>query len=75
MDAETKGDVYARSFNPWAYAAFLADVGLHDEAIRELKTMLEGPGGRRFPFIDATPSFDVLEDHRGYIELRERFGD
>jgi TolB-like protein len=74
-DDELKGDAYARSFNPWMYAAFLADVGLHDDAIRELKTTLEQPGGRRFPFIDATPSFDVLKDHPGYIELRERFGD
>jgi TolB-like protein len=74
-DDELKGDAYARSFNPWMYAVFLADVGLHDEAIRELKTTLEQPGGRRFPFIDATPSFDVLKDHPGYIELRERFGD
>ena len=57
------------------YAAFLADVGLHDDAIRELKATLEQPGGRRFPFIDATPSFDVLKEHPGYIELRERFGD
>ena len=73
-DDERKGDAYFGSFFPWAYASYLADVGLHDEAIRELETMLEGPGGRRFPFIDATPSFDVLKDHRGYIELRERFG-
>jgi TolB-like protein len=74
-DDELKGDAYARSFNPWMYAAFMADVGLHDDAIRELKTTLEQPGGRRFPFIDATPSFDVLKDHPGYVELRERFGD
>jgi glucosamine--fructose-6-phosphate aminotransferase (isomerizing) len=26
-------------------------------------------------FVDATPAFDVLKDHPGYVELRERFGD
>jgi TolB-like protein len=75
IDDELKGDAYFRSLNPWIYAFALADVGLHDEAIRELREMLERPGGRRFPFIDATPSFDVLKDNPGYIELRERFGD
>ena len=75
VEAELKGDAYFRSFRPLWYARSLVDVGLHEEAIRELETMLEQPGGYRFPFVDATPAFDVLKDHPGYVELRERFGD
>jgi len=73
--AETKNDVYGASFNPWNYAYYLVRVGLYDEAITELRAMLEGPGGYTFTWVDATPSFDVLKDHPGYIEFRERFGD
>ena len=71
---ETKNDVYDASFSPWWYARTLVRVGLYDDAIAELRAMLETPGGNTFTFVDATPTFDVLKDHPGYVELRERFG-
>ena len=75
FQAEFKGDRYFAAFHPWIYAWAFAKAGLYDEAVDELRTMLEPPAGHRFPWIDATPAFDDLKDHPGYIELRERFGD
>jgi TolB-like protein len=71
---EFKGDRAQESRYHLYYAWSLADAGLHDEAVAELRTMLEAPGGHRFPYADGLPAFDVLEDHPGYVELRERFG-
>ena len=73
--AEFKGDRYFGASFPWLYAWAFVELGLHDEAVEELRTLLEEPVGHRFSFIDATPAFDVLKDHPGYIELRERYGD
>jgi len=53
----------------------LATVGLHEEAIRQLQTMLEEPGGWGLRFVDAWPAFDLLKDHPECIALRERFAD
>jgi hypothetical protein len=47
---------------------------LHEEAIAELRTMLEQPGGHRFPYFDGLPVFDGIRDHPDYVELRQRFG-
>ena len=49
--------------------------GLDDDALAELRVMLEEPGGRGFRFIDAWPDFDGLKNNPGYLELREQFGD
>ncbi len=72
---ESKGDRYWGSQNHFNYAWYLAGAGLYDAAIEELRIMFEEPGGWGFRFIDAQPVFDVLKDHPGYAELRERFGD
>jgi TolB-like protein len=72
---EAKGDRFSESQNHGYYAADLAAAGLHEAAIEELRIMFEEPGGNRFPRVDARPVFDVLKDHPGYAELRERFGD
>jgi TolB-like protein len=72
---EFKGDRARESQNRLFYARVFATTGLHDEAVAELRTMLEEPGGHRFPFVDGFQVFDVLRDHPGYVELRERFGD
>ena len=72
---EFKGDRAEESLNHLFYARVFATTGLHDEAVGELRTMLEEPGGHRFPYVDGFPVFDVLRDHPGYVELRERFGD
>ena len=72
---EEKGDRDDEATNHFGYAANLAGAGLHDEAIAELRVMFEEPGGSGFRYVDGVPVFDVLKDHPGYIELRERFGD
>jgi tetratricopeptide (TPR) repeat protein len=71
---ETKGDRASESNQHFYNAGFLAIAGLNEEAITELRVMLEEPGGRGFRFVDAWPNFDNLRDHPDYIELRERFG-
>ncbi len=72
---EYKGDIAEESNMHIYYAWSFADAGLHDEAVKELRIMLEKPGGHRFPYVDGDPGFDVLRDHPGYVALRERFGD
>ncbi len=72
---EWKGDRYWLSYDRLSRADSLATVGLHKDAIRQLRTMLEEPGGFGFRFVDAWPAFDVLQDHPEYIALRERFAD
>ncbi len=72
---EEKGDRVLEAVYHLSYAFNLADTGLHDEAIAELRVMFEEPGGYGFRFVDAWPEFDALRDHLGYIELRERFAD
>ena len=74
FQAETKGDVFAFSQRRFGNAEVLAQAGLHDEAVEELRIMLEEPGGHRFPIVDGHPVFHALEIHPGYIELLERFG-
>ena len=73
--SEYKGDIAAEANNHIYYAGSFARVGLRDEAVEELRIMLEEPGGHRFPYVDGDPGFDVLRDHPGYVALRERFGD
>ena len=72
---EFKGDLVQESHLHLYYAQSLAGADLHDEAVTELRTMLEAPGGHRFPYVDSFPGFDTLDNHPGYIKLRERFGD
>ena len=71
---ETKGDVFMADELRYLEAMFLAQAGLHDEAVQELKIMLTNPGGHRFPLVDNLPIFDVLHEHPDYIALKERFG-
>jgi len=71
---EQKGDLLDEPMNHYSYAWDFVLVGLYDEAVEELRLMLERPGGRRFPFVDGTPVFDVLKDRPDYVALRERFG-
>jgi TolB-like protein len=73
-EVESKGDVAEISSNRLASALVLAQAGLHDEAVEELRTMLEEPGGYRFPVVDGLPIFEVLETHPEYAALRKRFG-
>ena len=73
--SEHKGDIAEEARNHFSYARSFAEAGLRDEAVEELRIMLEEPGGHRFPYVDGNPSFDVLRDHPGYVALRERFGD
>jgi TolB-like protein len=73
--SEYKGDLAEEAHNHIFYARSFAEAGLHDEAVEELRIMLEEPGGHRFPYVDGDPGFDVLRDHPGYVALRERFGD
>jgi TolB-like protein len=72
---EFKGDRFFESIKHLWYAGGLADAGLQEEAIAELRVMFEEPGGYGFRYVDALPVFDALEDHSGYIELRQRYGD
>lgn len=73
-EVESKGDVAEISSNRLASALVFAQAGLHDEAVEELRTMLEEPGGYRFPVVDGIPIFEVLETHPEYAALRKRFG-
>jgi hypothetical protein len=72
---EEKGDKAEEATNRLGYAADLTVAGLYDEAIVELRVMLEEPGGHGFRYVDALPVFDSIRKHTGYIELRERFRD
>jgi len=72
--ARTKGDLAEEAVNRFDFATAYARAGMLDEAVAELRTMLEEPGGHRFPYIDGWPLFEVLQNHPGFIELRERFG-
>lgn len=69
-----KGDISEERRNRFHYAFALACAGAYDEAVEELRVMLEEPGGHRFPYVDGAAPFDALEDHPGYKELRLRFG-
>ena len=70
-----KGDRYEESIQHFYHASNLASAGLNEEAITELRVMLEEPAGRGFRYVDAWPQFDKLRDDPGYIELRERFAE
>jgi len=74
FEAETKGDVAEIARNRFGSAVVLTQAGLHDEAVEELRIMLEEPGGYRFPLVDGFPVFAALESHPGYLALRQRFG-
>jgi hypothetical protein len=71
---ESGGDVAEEAINRFYYAWTFACAGLHEEAIEELRVMLEEPGGHRFPYFDGAAPFDELENYPAYIALRERFG-
>jgi TolB-like protein len=71
---EFKGDVFEEANSRFNYAWAYACAGLHEEAIEELRVMLEEPGGHRFPYFDGAAPFDELENYPAYIALRERFG-
>lgn len=71
---ELKGDMYLESLIHIDYASTLATVGLPDEAIEELRSMLEEPGGHRFPYIDGFPEFEALQEHPDYRKLRDQYG-
>lgn len=68
-----KGDVAEEANNRFDYAWFFACAGLQDEAVEELRIMLEQPGGHRLPYVDGPPLSDILGDNPAYIALRERF--
>jgi TolB-like protein len=51
---EYKGDLAEEAHNHIFYARSFAEAGLHDEAVEELRIMLEEPGGHRFPKTVAT---------------------
>jgi len=72
--AENKGDQFEEAENRFWYAWNYALAGLGDEAVAELRAMLEEPGGHRFPFVDDAPAFDAIRDDPGYLALRDRFG-
>jgi len=71
---QLKGDLWEEANNHIYYAWDFACAGLLDEAVEELRVMLEEPGGHRFPLVDGAPQFDVLVNHPEYKALRERFG-
>jgi hypothetical protein len=73
FEAETKGDTAERSKNRMGHAIILTQAGLYDEAVEQLRIMLEEPGGYRFPVVDGIPIFEALENHPGYIALRDQF--
>ena len=70
---ESKNDVFQTTGNRLGSAVVYAFAGLEDEAVGELRLMLEEPGGYRFSVFDGIPEFKPLEDHPGYIALRERY--
>jgi len=69
-----RGDLAEEAKNHLFYAWAFAAAGLNDEAVEELRIMLEQPGGHRFPYFDGDPIFAALKDQPGYVALRERFG-
>ena len=73
--SQTKGDRLQVAQEHLWYAFELSQVGLYDEAVAELRVMLEEPGGYRFPFADVILIFDGLRSHPGYVALQEQYGD
>lgn len=71
---EMKGDLLALQIYRAEAALSLARVGLQDEAVAEMKTLLEEPGPFRFPLLQSLPDFDVLRDHPEYMKLRDTYG-
>ncbi len=74
FEEESKGDVAERARWRFGVATVLTQAGLYDEAVEELRIMLEQPGGYRFPVVDGFPVFEALEHHPGFVALREHFG-
>ena len=72
--ASDKADISQDRNNRFHYAIALPFVGAYDEAVEELRVMLEEPAGPRFPYVDGADPFDSREDHHGYKEPRSRFG-
>jgi len=72
--SEFKGDALQEGHYHLYYAMNLADAGLLDDSVAELRTMLEQPGGHRFPYIHVWPVFDDLASHPGFEELRQQYG-
>ena len=73
-NSEVANDRWFVANNHFYDALTLATTGLNKEAIAELRTMLEEPGGFSFIYVDPWPQFDGLRNDPGYAELRERFG-
>jgi len=71
---QSGGDMFDGANNLWWYTWYLTVAGLDDEAVEQLKIMLETPGGYLFPFVDKEPVIDLIRDNPGYQALRERFG-
>ena len=72
---QSNGDMFLEATNLWRYAWTLTIAGLYDEAAKQLKIMLENPGGYPFPYVDEDPVIDLIRDFPSYKALRERFGD
>jgi len=71
---EWKGDVAQEAIHRYFYAWDFVRAGLQEDAIEELRVMLEQPGGHRFPYVDGPPFSNSLGDNPAYSALRERFG-
>jgi len=71
---ESKDDQYEEANLRLNYAWSYTEVGLYDEAVEELRLMLEEPGGHRFPLVDGLSVFDPIRNRPDYLALKERYG-
>jgi TolB-like protein len=57
------------------HARILAVAGLEEEAILNLRHLLESYGAWKFKEVDLLPEFDYLKNSPAYIDLRRQYGD
>jgi TolB-like protein len=74
LKVQLNRDIFEESRFHSVYAWCFALAGAYDEAIEELRMMLEEGGGHRFPFVKGAIPFDALEGHPAFVQLEERFG-
>ena len=69
IEQQSRGDVSLMAYSLQKRASTLAYAGLEQEALRELRRMVDTPGASRMPLVNLLPEFDSLRDHPDFIAL------
>jgi len=57
------------------HARILANAGLEEEAVLNLRHLFESPGGWNFMEVEFMPEFEALKNNPAYIDLRQQYKD